>query len=81
MFEQQKGVIEERYRTLLEDSVQDAVFLSTRNTELMQENQDLKQGNIPMYNGKFVKIFSIILMKRNFNRYDFSHILNWLKHD
>ena len=57
MFEQQKGVIEERYRTLLEDSVQDAVFLSTRNTELMQENQDLKQGNVPLFNGKFVNIF------------------------
>ena len=57
MFEQQKGVIEERYRTLLEDSVQDAVFLSTRNTELMQENQDLKQGNVLLFNGKFVKIF------------------------
>ena len=57
MFEQQKGVIEERYRTLLEDSVQDAVFLSTRNTELMQENRDLKQGNVLLFNGKFVKIF------------------------
>ena len=79
MFEQQKGVIEERYRTLLEDSVQDAVFLSTRNTELMQENQDLKQGNVPLFNGKFVKIFSIILMKLGFNRYDVSHILNFVK--
>ena len=72
MFEQQKGVIEERYRTLLEDSVQDAVFLSTRNTELMQENQDLKQGNVPLFNGKFVKIFSIILMKLSFNHCDVS---------
>lgn len=44
MFEEQKNVIEQRYRTLLEDAVQDAVFLSTRNNELMQENQALKQG-------------------------------------
>ena len=46
MFEQQKGVIEERYRALLEDAVQDAVFLSTRNSELTQENQNLTQGTV-----------------------------------
>ena len=44
MFEEQKAVIEQRYRALLEDAVQDAVFLSTRNNELMQENHSLKQG-------------------------------------
>ncbi len=47
MFEEQKGVIEQRYRSLLEDSIQDAVYLSTRNTELMDENASLKQGRIP----------------------------------
>ncbi len=46
MFEEQKGVIEQRYRSLLEDSIQDAVYLSTRNTELMDENASLKQGTI-----------------------------------
>ena len=76
MFEQQKGVIEERFRALLEDSVQDAVFLSTRNTELMQENQDLKQGNVPLFDGKFLKFMSIMLMKLTFNCYDISHIGN-----
>ncbi|XP_064636448.1 kinesin-II 95 kDa subunit-like [Lineus longissimus] len=43
MFEEQKAAIEQRYRSLLEDSIQDAVFLSTRNNELVQENQEAKQ--------------------------------------
>ena len=43
MFEEQKAVLEQRYRQLLEESIQDAVFLSTRNNELTQENQALKQ--------------------------------------
>ena len=45
MFEEQKAVLEQRYRQLLEESIQDAVFLSTRNNELTQENQALKQRN------------------------------------
>ena len=44
MFEEQKTVLEQRYRNLLNDAIQDAVFLSTRNNELVQENQALKQG-------------------------------------
>ncbi|KAK2186973.1 hypothetical protein NP493_183g04000 [Ridgeia piscesae] len=43
MFEEQKTVLEQRYRNLLNDAIQDAVFLSTRNNELVQENQALKQ--------------------------------------
>ncbi|KAI0227726.1 Kinesin-like protein KIF13A [Lamellibrachia satsuma] len=43
MFEEQKAVLEQRYRNLLNDAIQDAVFLSTRNNELMHENQALKQ--------------------------------------
>ncbi|XP_052792846.1 chromosome-associated kinesin KIF4-like [Mya arenaria] len=42
MFEEQKAAIEQRYRHLLEDSIQDAIFLSARNNELITENQDLK---------------------------------------
>ena len=45
VFEDQKAAIEQRYRTLLEEAIQDAVFLSTRNQELMHENQVLKQGS------------------------------------
>ncbi|XP_060080891.1 chromosome-associated kinesin KIF4B-like [Ylistrum balloti] len=44
MFEEQKAALDQRYRQLLEDSIQDAVFLSSRNNELMEENQDLKQN-------------------------------------
>jgi hypothetical protein len=44
VFEEQKNVIEHRYRQLLEDAVQDAVFLSTRNNELMMENHSLQQS-------------------------------------
>ena len=42
MFEEQKAVIDQRYRKLLEDCIQDAVFLSSRNSELTTENQSLK---------------------------------------
>lgn len=44
MFEEQKVVLEQRYRQLLEDSIQDAIFLSSRNNELKEESQILHQG-------------------------------------
>ncbi|XP_072040599.1 osmotic avoidance abnormal protein 3-like isoform X1 [Amphiura filiformis] len=43
VFEEQKLALEQRYRSLLEDSIQDAIFLSSRNSELVQENQALRQ--------------------------------------
>ncbi|KAK7096714.1 kinesin-2b-like [Littorina saxatilis] len=43
MFEEQKAAIDQRYRKLLEDCIQDAVFLSSRNSDLTTENQSLKQ--------------------------------------
>jgi len=43
MFEEQRAALETRYRHLLEDSIQDAVFLSARNNELTNENMELKQ--------------------------------------
>jgi len=42
IFEEQKAAIDQRYRALLEDSIQDAVYLSSRNTDLTQDNTDLK---------------------------------------
>jgi hypothetical protein len=45
VFEEQKSAIEQRYRSLLEEAIQDAVFLSATNQDLMFENQQLKQGN------------------------------------
>lgn len=46
VFEEQKTAIEQRYRSLLEEAIQDAVFLSATNQELMFENQQIKQGCI-----------------------------------
>ena len=43
MFEEQKAAIDSRYRQLLEESIQDAVYLSSRNSDISQENQLLKQ--------------------------------------
>ncbi|CAB3983888.1 kinesin KIN-4A [Paramuricea clavata] len=43
VFEEQKSAIEQRYRSLLEEAIQDAVFLSATNQDLMFENQQLKQ--------------------------------------
>lgn len=44
MFEKQKAVFEERYRGLLEDAVRDAIYFSSRNSELMRENKEQAQG-------------------------------------
>lgn len=43
MFEKQKAVFEERYRGLLEDAVRDAIYFSSRNSELMRENKEQAQ--------------------------------------
>ena len=46
VFDKQKLAIEHRYRQLLDDAIQDAVFLSSRNNELTIENSALQTGNI-----------------------------------
>jgi cell division septum initiation protein DivIVA len=43
VFEEQKLVLEQRFRGLLEDAIQDAVFLATTNSELQQENDQLRE--------------------------------------
>ncbi|XP_062568662.1 chromosome-associated kinesin KIF4A-like [Saccostrea cucullata] len=48
MFEEQKAALDQRYRHLLEDAIQDAVFLSSRNNELQEESQSLRQQNAEM---------------------------------
>ncbi|XP_062513671.1 kinesin-like protein KIF3B [Corticium candelabrum] len=41
VFEEQKLVLEQRFRSLLQDAIQDAVFLATTNSELQQQNEQL----------------------------------------
>lgn len=43
VYEEQRASLEQRYRTLLEDAIQDSIFLSSRNQELIDENQNLRQ--------------------------------------
>lgn len=46
MFDKQKIAIDKRYRELLDDAIQDAVFLSSRNSELVTENESLMMGKL-----------------------------------
>ena len=43
-YEQQKISMEQRFRGLLEESLEDAIFLSAVNSHLKLQMQDLKQG-------------------------------------
>ena len=43
-FEQEKETIEQRFRDLLEEALEDAIFLSAANSQLKLQVQDLKQG-------------------------------------
>ena len=45
-FESQKLTIEQRFRGLLEEAIQDAIFLATKNAELIDENRRLNEGMV-----------------------------------
>lgn len=44
VFEEFKVDLENRWRGLLDDAIQDAVFLNSRNNEVSQQNEQLKLG-------------------------------------
>ncbi|KAL4631348.1 kinesin-like protein KIF14 isoform X1 [Arapaima gigas] len=44
VFEEQKEMMEDRYRTLLLEAIQDAVYLSTKNQQLQAENKQLHRA-------------------------------------
>ena len=44
-FEEQKVVIEQRFRCLLEESLQDAIYLSAENSQLKMCSNDTRQGS------------------------------------
>ncbi len=44
-FEEQKMIIEQRFRQLLEESIQDAVYLSVENSRLKASSQNIQHGN------------------------------------
>ena len=43
-FDEQKIVIEQRFRQLLEEAIQDAVYLSMENSQLKASSQNIRQG-------------------------------------
>lgn len=45
-FESQKLTVEQRFRVLLEEAIQDAVFLATKNAELSEDNRRLSGGKV-----------------------------------
>ena len=45
-FDEQKLVIEQRFRQLLEEAIQDAVYLSVENTQLKASSWDIQQGAV-----------------------------------
>lgn len=69
MFEEQKAAMDQRYRQLLEDSIQDAVFLSSRNSELTDENQNLRQRKTFSYIIKAAIVFTTVYIKLTHETY------------
>ena len=43
-YEEQKLVIEQRFRGLLEESIQDAIYLAAMNSQLKSQIQKMRQG-------------------------------------
>lgn len=48
-FEEQKLVIEQRFRGLLEESLEDAIHLAAANSQLKLQVQELRQGIKMLY--------------------------------
>ena len=58
-FESQKLTIEQRFRGLLEEAIQDAIFLATKNAQLVDENRRLNEGKISQH--RLVFNYSVIV--------------------
>ena len=68
--EEQKVALEQRFRGLLEESLEDAIYLAAVKSELKLQVQDLRQGKIAiiLYNDSMIimldiGLYTVILQK------------------
>jgi len=72
-FESQKLTIEQRFRGLLEEAIQDAIFLATKNAELVDENRRLNEGTVRY----FIKISLHAKMSYRYCCHERCFVKNW----